>query len=486
MYLLFRPKWHRFLTQIINTQKHKNLLCSLFSSTTTPPRLEELCKVVSSTIGGLDDLESSLNGFKLSLSSTLVTQIINSCEYEAPTRRLLRFFLWSVKNLSSALEDKDFNYAVRIFAKKKDHKAMEILISELRNGGRVMESQTFSVVAEMLVKLGKQDEALGIFKNLENFKCPQDNFSVTAIVNALCAKGHARKAEGVVYHHKDKIAGVEPCIYRSLLYGWSVQENVKEARRVIKEMKSAGVQLDLYCYNTFLRCLCGKNVKRNPSGLVPEALNVMMEMRSYRIAPTSISYNIVLSCLGRTRRVKESCRILELMKKSGCAPDWITYYLVARVLYLTGRFGKGNMIVDEMIELGLTPDHKFYYDLIGVLCGVERVNFALELFERMKRSSLGRYGPVYDVLIPKLCRGGDFEKGRELWDEAVATGVGLSCSSDVLDSSITEVFKPTRKVEEGNLKGCTMFKNPVNINQKTTKGKKDRKRMKKKKKFSSK
>ncbi|XWS37321.1 hypothetical protein CRYUN_Cryun19dG0032900 [Craigia yunnanensis] len=166
----------------------------------------------------------------------------------------------------------------------------------------------------------------------------------------------------------------------SLLYAWSVQENVKEARRVIKEMKSA---------------------------------------------------------------------------------DRISYFLVARVLYLTGRFGKGNMIVDEMIEQGLTLARKFYYDLIGVLCGVERVNFALELFALMKRSSLGGYGPVYDVLIPKLCRGGDFEKGRELWDEAVATGVSLSCLSDVLDPAITKVFKPTRNVEEVNLKGCTMAKNPV-------------------------
>ncbi|XVF09021.1 hypothetical protein REPUB_Repub07fG0054600 [Reevesia pubescens] len=251
---------------------------------------------------------------------------------------------------------------------------MEILISDLRDGGRVMESQTFSVVAEMLVKLGREDEA----------------------------QGHARKAEGVVYHHKDKITGVEPCIYRSLLYGWSVQENVKEARRVIKEMKSASVELDLYCYNTFLR-----------------------------IAPTSISYNILLSCLGRTRRVKESCRILDLMKKSGCVLDWITYYLVARTSYLTGRFGKGNMIVDEMIEQGLTPDRKFYNDLIGVLCGVERVNFALELFERMKRSSLGGYGPVYDVLIPKLCRAEDFEKGRELRDEAVATGTVHQVSKQI-------------------------------------------------------
>lgn len=427
-----------------------------------PLELQEMCKVVSSSIGGLDELESSLNRFAVYLTSPLVTQVIDSCKREAPTRRLLRFFLWSRKTLESDMKDEDFNYVIRILAEKKDHTAMQILISDLRKEGRVMEAQTFGLVAETLVKLGREDEALGIFKNLDKFKCPQDSVTVTAIVSALCAKGHAKKAHGVVSHHQDKISGVKPCIYRCLLHGWSVQENVKEARKIIQEMKTNEIMPDLFCYNTFLRCLCERNLKRNASGLVPEALNVMMEMRSYRIEPNSISYNMLLSCLGRTRRVKESCSILELMKKSGCAPDWVSYYLVAKVLYLTGRFGKGNKIVDEMIEAGLVPDRKFYYDLIGVLCGVERVNFALELFERMKSSSLGGYGPVYDVLIPKLCRGGNFGRGRELWDEAMAMGVTLCCSSDVLDPSITGVFNPTRKVEEEvRLKDFTTAKRPM-------------------------
>lgn len=458
MHFLLKPKWRSLLLQRVDTQNSEHLLLSLYSmvpSNQVSHELKELCKVVSSTIGGLDDLELSLNQFTGSLSSSLVTQVIDSCKHEAPTRRLLRFFLWSCKNLSASLEDKDYNHAIRVFAEKKDHMAMNILVSDLRKEGRVMETQSFGVLVETLVKLGREDEALGIFKNLEKFKCVQDSVTVSAIVSALCAKGHARRAEGVVYHHKDKISGVELCIYRSLIYGWSMQENVKAARKIIKEMKSAGFMPDLFCYNTFLRGLCERNLKRNPSGLVPEALNVMMEMRSYRIAPTSISYNILLSCLGRTRRVKESCRVLEQMKKSGCAPDWVSYYLVARVLYLSGRFGKGNKIVDEMIEEGLIPDRKFYYDLIGILCGVERVNFALELFERMKRSSLGGYGPVYDVLIPKVCQGGDFVKGRELWDEAMVMGLTLSCSSNVLDPSITEVFHPRRKPTEGCLGSTT-------------------------------
>lgn len=447
MHFLLNSAFKRYWLQNTSTHKFQLLSVSLFSTLhpiSTPPLLQDLCDIVTSTVGGLDDLESSLNKFKGSLTSPLVAQVIDSVKHEAHTRRLLRFFLWSNKNLSNDLEDKDYNYALRVFTEKKDYTAMDILLGDFKKQGRVMEAQTFGVVAETYVKLGKEDEALGIFKNLDKYKCLIDEFTVTAIINALCSKGHAKRAEGVVWHHKDKIKGVLPCVYRSLLYGWSVERNVKESRRIIQEMKTNGVTPDLGCYNTFLRCLCERNLRNNPSGLVPEALNVMMEMRSYKVFPTSISYNILLSCLGKTRRVKESCQILEAMNKSGVAPDWVSYYLVARVLFLSGRFGKGKEIVDQMIEKGLVPNHKFYYSLIGILCGVERVNHALDLFEKMKGSSVGGYGPVYDVLIPKLCRGGNFEKGRELWDEGTLMGITLQCSKDVLDPSITEVYIPKR------------------------------------------
>ncbi|KAB2609400.1 pentatricopeptide repeat-containing protein [Pyrus ussuriensis x Pyrus communis] len=298
----------------------------------SPPELQELCTIVSSAIGGLDDLESSLNEFSASLTSSLVTQVIDSCKSEAPTRRLLRFFSWCHKNLGYGLQDKDYNYGIRVFAEKKDHTAMNIVLSDLVKAGRVMEAQTFGLVTEALVKLGKEDEALGMFKNLDKYKCPQDGVTVTAIVNALCAQGHAKRAEGVVLHHRDKIAGIEPCIYKSLLYGWSVQENVKEARKIIKEMKSIRIMPDLFCYNTFLRGFC------------------------------------------------------------------------------------------------------LQYIALGVYC------------------------PVYDVLIPEFCRGGDLEKGRELWDEAV--------------------FKPARNEEKLRLIECTNAKAEVKVRRRTGKTKQTKKKRK--------
>lgn len=447
---LLKSKWQNVV--ILNPKHFLLYHYSTFPPTPPSNDLQKLCDVVSHGVGSLDELEATLNSVNVSFGSSLITQVLDSSKKEAPTRRLLRFFLWSEKHSDVKLEDKDYNHAIRVFSEKKDFLALDTLISNLSKQNRAMETSTFSNVSETLVKLGRVDEALGIFKNLEKLKCPQDSTTVSAIVSALCSKGHVKRAEGVIYHHKDKISNVKLVIYKNLLHGLSIQENVKESRRIIKDMKGAGITPDLFCYNTFLKCLCKKNLKSNPSGLVPEALNVMIEMRSYKIAPTTVSYNILLSCLGRTRRVKESLQILNTMKKTvcscSCAPDWVTYYLVARVLYLSGRFGKGKQMVDEMIEEGLIPERKFYYDLIGVLCGVERVNYALELFDLMKKSSLGGYEKVYDLLIPKLCKNGEFEKGKELWDEAMSMNLKLECSSDVLNPLITKVFKPMRKVEE--------------------------------------
>ncbi|KAG6587555.1 Pentatricopeptide repeat-containing protein, mitochondrial, partial [Cucurbita argyrosperma subsp. sororia] len=131
----------------------------------------------------------------------------------------------------------------------------------------------------------------------------------------------------------------------------------------------------------------------------------------------------------------------------------LTSSLVTRVMdsckneALTRRVGTG------LWTTWLIPDRKFYFDLIGILCGAERASYALELFEKMKRSSLGGYSPVYDVLIPKLCRGGDFEMGRQLWEEAMAMGLKLGCSvrfSSQQERFIAKFLRNTTEAEKQN------------------------------------
>ncbi|KAF8720562.1 hypothetical protein HU200_023818 [Digitaria exilis] len=411
--------------------------------------------VVCSGSGSLDEVGSRLDRLGVAVSPDLVERVIDSCDERSggsgSGRRLLRFLAWCRSKDPGALGEEALDRAIGVLARVGDLAAMRIAISDAEKEGRRMATETFTTVVEALVDAGKEDEAVRLFRGLERQRLLPERgdrsggdgvwSSSLAMVQALCKRGHAREAQGVVWHHKSELS-VEPMVSiveRTLLHGWCVHGNAKEARRVLYGMKSAGVPLGLPSFNDFLHCVCHRNLKFNPSALVPEAMDVLTEMRSYGVAPAASSFNILLSCLGRARRVKEAYRILFLMRegKAGCSPDWVSYYLVVRVLYLTGRIIRGKKLVDAMLESGVLPTAKFFHGLIGVLCGTEQVDHALDIFRLMKSCELVDTR-TYDLLIEKFCRNGRFELGRELWDDATKSGLVLGCSEDLLDPLKTE------------------------------------------------
>ncbi|KAJ1295523.1 hypothetical protein BS78_01G230800 [Paspalum vaginatum] len=410
--------------------------------------------IVCSGAGSLDEVGSRLDRLGVAVSPALVGSVIDSCG-GGSGRRLLRFLAWCSSKDPGAMGVETLDRAIGVLARAGDLTAMRIAISDAEKDGRRMAPGTFTAVIEALVKAGREDEAVRLFRGLERQRLlPQRSDSVgghgvwsstLAMVQALCKRGHAREAQGVVWHHKSELSA-EPMVSiveRSLLHGWCIHGNAKEARRVLDEMKSSGVPLGLPSFNDFLHCVCHRNLKFNPSALVPEAMDILTEMRSYGVAPAASSFNILLSCLGRARRVKEAFRILYLMKegKARCSPDWVSYYLVVRVLYLTQRIVRGKRLVDAMLESGVLPTSKFFHGLIGVLCGTEQLDHALDMFKLMKRCGLADTR-IYDMLIEKFCRSGRFEVGRELWNDATKNGLMLGCSEDLLDPLKTEVFRP--------------------------------------------
>ncbi|RCV43065.1 hypothetical protein SETIT_9G265900v2 [Setaria italica] len=428
---------------------------ALCSGAPLGPELDAAVRdVVCSGSGSLDEVGSRLDRLGVAVSPALVGRVIDSCGESGGVgsgRRLLRFLAWCRSKDPGALGEGALDRAIGVLARAGDLTAMRIAIADVEKDGRRMAPETFTTVVEALVDAGNEDEAVRLFRGLERQKLlPERGDSVRgdgvwssslATVQALCKRGHAREAQGVVWHHKSELS-VEPMVSiveRSLLHGWCVHGNAKEARRVLDEMKSAGVPLGLPSFNDFLHCVCHRNLKFNPSALVPEAMDILAEMRSYGVAPAASSFNILLSCLGRARRVKEAYRILYLMieGKAGCSPDWVSYYLVGRVLYLTGRIIRGKRLVHAMLENGVLPTAKFFHGLIGVLCGTEQVDHALDMFRLMESCELVDTH-IYDLLIEKLCRNGRFELGRELWDDATKSGLVLGCSEDLLDPLKTE------------------------------------------------
>ncbi|KQK10864.1 hypothetical protein BRADI_2g56690v3, partial [Brachypodium distachyon] len=411
-----------------------------------------LLDVVCFGAGSLDEVGSRLDRLKLAVSPALIRRVVDSCSESSDSgRRLLRFLAWCRSKDLQGLGDEEHDRAIAVLARTGDLTAMRIAVGDSEKDGRRMAPETFTAVVEALVKAGKEDEAVRLFRGLERQKLlPQQGvgaggegiwLSSLAMVQALCMKGYAREAQGVVWHHKSELSA-EPMVsivQRTLLHGWCVHGNAKEARRVLDDIKSSGCPVGLPSFNDFLNCVCHRNLKFNASALVPEAMDILTEMRSYGVTPAASSFNILLSCLGRARRVKEAYRILYLMKegKEKCSPDWVSYYLVVKVLYLTGRIVRGKRLVYGMLESGVIPTVKFFHGLIGILCGTEEVDHAIDMFKIMKSCELVDTR-TYDLLIEKLCRNGRFKLGKELWDDATMSGLLLGCSEDLLDPSKTE------------------------------------------------
>ncbi|KAK8969385.1 Pentatricopeptide repeat-containing protein [Platanthera guangdongensis] len=431
------------------------------SSSVSPFSFKELFDIVAIGVGSLEDMQTNLERMNIEVTPVLTNRIFHSCKTLPPatsngcsrSRRLLRFFTWSLSRSHGSFGDDVFNNAIRAFSAMKDLAAMGIAVSELHKVGSRMKGDTFALVSETLVNAGRADEAIQLFRDMmENQKLElphggDDTLGfITTIVHALCSKGHARKAEGVVWHHKDKIQQNIGVIHMILLHGWCIYGNVKEAKRILREMKSEGINPGLASYNDLLRCICERNVKFNPSGIISEAADLMLEMRSSGIMPTTVSFNILLSCLSRARRVQEACRVLSSMMQgeveSSSSPDQVTYFLVIRLLYLTKRIVKGNRIFDHMISRRVVVEARFFHCLIGILCGIGDVNRALAMLNEMKSQCKGNIGPTYDLLIEKLCRNGNFDEGRRLYDDAIKNGVILRISRDLLDPLKTQVFKP--------------------------------------------
>ncbi|KAG6528102.1 pentatricopeptide repeat-containing protein At5g61370, mitochondrial-like [Zingiber officinale] len=436
------------------------------SSSSSTPHLrhhhDSLVRIVALGVGSLDDMVAALDRSGVPVNQDSLNAVIDTCKSEAGDggsgsgRRLLRFFSWCLPRVPQEhLGDDVFNRAIRAFAAMKDLTAMGIAISRLHEERRMMALETFTLVSDTLVKSGEEEDAVRLFRGLVRARLLQipdgggegASRGLLVMVHALCARGHAGMARGVVWRHRRNLlsGGGEATriIQQSLLHGWCVRGDVKEARHVMDEMKSLGFPPTIASYNDLLLCLCKKNVKSNPSALVPEATNLMTEMRTSGVPAATASFNILLSSLSRVRRAKEACRILYLMQQgeAECSPDWASYHIVIRLMYLTGRFVRGDRLLKEMLEAGLLPGASFYHSLVGLLCGLEKVDHALQLFDQMKRC--GQYNaPTYELLIEKLSRSGRFEQATNLWEEATERNVILQCSRDLLDPSKAEVFKP--------------------------------------------
>ncbi|XP_021727209.1 pentatricopeptide repeat-containing protein PNM1, mitochondrial-like [Chenopodium quinoa] len=357
----------------------------------------------------------------ITLSSQLILQIINNSPYAG--RSAFDFFKWvSSKSDHFQLTDEVFSYFVDYFGRRKDFK---IIHDVLVDGNGVVGTKTFAASIDRLVRAGRATQAVSFFDRMENeYGIPRDRLSLEYIVTKLCDHGYASYAEKMVKNLASEFFPNE-YVCDVLIKGWCVDGKLEEARRLAREMYRGGFEIGTVAYNAILDCVCKLCREKDPSRIQSEADSILVDMDAAGVPRNTETFNVLMSNLCKIRKTEDAMMLFHRLGEWGCHPDAKMFLILTRSLYQAARVGEGDEMIDMMKSAGYGDalDKKAYYGFLKILCGIERIDPALNVFSKMKAEGCKPGVQTYDLLIEKLYAHNRAEKAKALFNEAVRNGV---------------------------------------------------------------
>lgn len=431
--------FHHFTTTTISTPHFLSLpqtsLSRHFSSDATNP--DQIAHSLSSEL--LKDPDSEplpiaerlkLNFSHVSLSPSLVLAVLNLSPEAG--RTALGFNDWLVSNPNFAHSDETLSFFVDYLGRRKDFKAVHDFLAANRAAAG---SKTFAAAVDRLVRAGRPTQTVAFFEKMEReYGLKRDKDSFAIVVEKLCENGFASYAEKMVKNLANEFFPDEK-ICDLLIKGWCVDGKLDDANRLAGEMYRGGFELGTAAYNAILDCLCRLCRKKDPFRLQFEAENVLVDMDTYGVPRNVETFNVLINNLCKIRMTSEALKVFERMAEWGCYPNDKTFLVLIRSLYQAARVGEGDEVIDRMKSAGYGDklDKKAYYGFLKILCGIERVDHALSVFEKMKKDGCEPGVKTYNLLREKLCAHNRAEKANALFNEATKRGVPVTQKEYTVD-----------------------------------------------------
>ncbi|XP_065879408.1 small ribosomal subunit protein mL104 (rPPR9) [Euphorbia lathyris] len=380
-------------------------------------------------------LNLHLSHITSSITPSLVEQTLNLSPDAG--RTVLGFHQWLVSDAGFKHTDETISFFIDYFGRRKDFQSTHEL---LRDGKDVIGFKSLESIVDRHVRAGRAAKIVAFFDRMKrDYGLKRDRESLTLIVKALCENGYASYAERMVKNLANEIFPNER-ICDLLITGWCVDGKLEEAKRLAGEMYRGGFELGTMSFNSMLDCVCKLCREKDPFKLHSEAEKVLIEMDTRGVPRNVETFNVLINNLCKLRKTQDGLNLFHRMHEWGCAPDETTFLILIKSLYQAARIGEGDEMIDRMKSAGYGEklDKKAYYSFLKILCGIERVEHAMGVFEMMKTDGCNPGIKTYDLLIGKWCARNRLDKGNALYNEALSNGV--------------EITPKAHKVEEKYLK----------------------------------
>lgn len=373
-----------------------------------------------------------------------ILQILYHCPNSG--RNVLPLLSWlSNHHPKFKLDDSSLRPFIEHLGRNKDFKAIDTLLVENRS---IAGPECFKAAVSRLVRAGRPTQAIAFFDKMEKeYGFPRTRESLSIVIAALCEYGFAGHAERFAKQVADEIFPDE-FICNALVRGWCIDGKPDEARRLMGEINRGGFELGTSAYNSLLDCMCKLCRKKDPFCLVAEAEKVLIEMDATGIPRDVETFNVLISNLCKIRRTEDAVKLFDRMGEWGCLPNAETYILVIRSLYQAARIAEGDEMIDRMKAGDFVDalDKKAYYGFIKILCGIERIDHAMKVFEQMKEDNCVPGVKTYDLLVGKLYAHGQVARANNLFHDAVKKSLPMTTKEYKVDPRL--VKQPKVKKEK--------------------------------------
>ncbi|KAL5721738.1 hypothetical protein ACHQM5_005343 [Ranunculus cassubicifolius] len=377
----------------------------------------------------------------IELTPHLLLQTLNDSPHAG--RTVLEFHQWGVS--SRVRNDDTYSFLVEYLGRRKDFKAIHQVLVE---GKGVTGKKTLEASVDRLVRAGRDAQTVVFFEKMEgDYGFKRDKESFKLVVGKLCHHGFASYAEKMVKNLANEFFPDEE-ICEMLIRGWCVDGKLDEARRLAGEINRGGFELGTVAYNSILDCVCKICRNKDAFQLQAEAEKILIEMDYAGIPRNTETFNLLINNLCKIRRTEEALGLFDRMGEWGCSPDSTTYLVLIKSLFQAARIGEGDEMIDRMNSAGFgnALDKKAYFGFLTVLCGIERIDHAMKIFQLMKKDSCEPGIKTYELLMEKLCAHGKAERANALFREATKIGVPVVTKVYKLDPRFAK--KPKAKKSE--------------------------------------
>ncbi|XP_002514631.2 pentatricopeptide repeat-containing protein PNM1, mitochondrial [Ricinus communis] len=396
----------------------------------------------SDSLSILQRLNLHFSHINNSITPSIILQTLNLSPDAG--RTVLGFHQWLVKVANFKNTDETISFFIDYFGRRKDFQSTHELLCDSKD---VIGYKCFESMVNRLVRAGRATKVMGFFDRMErDYGFKRDRENLRLVVKMLCDNGYASYAEKMVKNLANEIFPDEN-ICDLLIKGWCVDGKLDEAKRLAGEMYRGGFEIGTVAYNAILDCVCKLCREKDPFKIESEVEKVLVEMDTRGVPRNVETFNVLITNLCKMRKTQDALNLFNRMREWGCDPDDTTFLVLIRSLYQAARVGEGDEMIDRMKSSGYGNklDKKAYYGFLKILCGIERLEHAVSVFEMMKADGCKPGIKTYDLLIGKWCTRNRVDKGNALFNEALRNGVPVAPKEYKVDEKYMKKPKAVKK-----------------------------------------